>query len=135
MLLRRSSADPSRLFHLSSSFLLITNLALARRAEEASDRMAESGQLLRPSPIDCSSLAGNSSGGMGDLAVGDSTRSTSSIDCFSACSLTTAAALRSTGCVAAAFRNSNCKRQRLSLIFDSHQVSSVPISVSRARSR
>jgi hypothetical protein len=86
----------------------------------------------------CSSFDGNSSGatppGPGDFAPGENTAPINSSEDFSACSLTTAAALRSAGCSAARLRSSNCKRQRFSLIFDSHQVSSVPSSVRRAPS-
>ena len=105
------------------------------RKTSASCRMVASGQEFRPSPMVCSSLRRQFLGRDGRFRVGRehaarSARATPA----SACSLTTAAALRSAFGCAAALRSSNCSRQRLSLIFESHHVSSVPISVSRAPS-
>src|SRR5258708_5937330 len=93
--------------------------------------MAARGQELRASPMTCSSVAGSSWGGIGVLALEEKTARVISSAWAAASSLITAAGLRCTGS-AAALRSSNCKRQRLSLTFDSHQVSSVPTSVRRA---
>src|ERR1039458_5696872 len=95
--------------------------------------MAESGQEFLPSPIARSRRAGNSSGGIGDLELGAKTSSISASEDLSACSLTTAAALRSTGCSAACLRSWNSRFQRLLLTFDSHQVLSGAIFVRRAQ--
>jgi hypothetical protein len=53
--------------------------------------------------------AGSSSGANGRFASGAKTLAISSSDAASACSLTTAAALRSTGCCAACLRSSNSR--------------------------
>ncbi len=71
-----------------------------RRRPSAGWRRAASEFL--PSPMVCSSFAGSSSGATGDFAVGEKTAAISSSDAFSACSLTTAAALRSAGFAAPA---------------------------------
>src|ERR1035437_5625863 len=125
---------PARLSQRISYAGLFLRPSAAARNAPAICRIAEIGQLFLPSPMVCSSLAGTSSGAIGDFAEGEKTASINSSDRFIACSLTTAAALRSAGASNDSLRSSNCRRQRLSLILDSHQLSSVPISVRRAPS-
>ena len=92
-------------------------------------RIALSGQELRPRASVCSSLPGSSSG----VSVpARNAASSNASACASASSLTTAAGLPPLR-APAVLRNSNCRRQWCSLIFESAQTSSVPTSVRCAR--
>ena len=122
--------NPHKFSHRSSSAADFRRASASSNIRSASWRTAEMGHEFRPSASACSSRPGNSVAAREPAPNVAFTRASAFV---MASSLTTAAGF-APAFAAAALRNSNCSRQRCSLIFDSAHTSNVPTSVSRAPS-